>query len=166
MQWARAHLRSKREWKCVLWSDESTFQLVPGKNEHQILSPKDQRDHPDFHQWQMQKQMSVMIWGCSTSIKITSFMGSPWLLNLDNASSYSAFATTAWFRRYRVNVLEWHAYSPVLSRIENVWPVMKRRIRQWWLIAECWASEALCQLRLDKKFFQNFNNSYPQFPNN
>ncbi len=44
----------------------------------------------------------------------------------DHASSHSACATTAWFRRDRVNVLDRPAD---LSHIENVWPVMKRRIR-------------------------------------
>ncbi len=39
-------------------------------------------------------------------------------------------ATTAWFRRDRVNVLDRLACSPDLTPIENVWPVMKRRIRQ------------------------------------
>ncbi len=42
-------------------SDESTFQLVSEKNRFRVLSPKDQRDHPDFHQWHMQKQTSVMV---------------------------------------------------------------------------------------------------------
>ncbi len=64
--WAGAHLRcSKRQWKCVLYSDESTFQLVSGKNGFRVLSPKVQRDHPDFHYRQKQKQTSVMVWGCS-----------------------------------------------------------------------------------------------------
>ncbi len=36
-----------------MWSDEYTFQLVLGKNGHSILSSKDERDYPDFHQQQM-----------------------------------------------------------------------------------------------------------------
>ncbi len=124
-----------------------------------VLSPKDQRGHPDFHQRQKQKQTSVMVWGCSransmrnwlayvwrcychggiywnctekyAAIKMTSFMWSPWLSDQNNTSSYSACATTAWFRRDRMNVLDLPTRSPDLTPIENVWPVMRRRIRQ------------------------------------
>ncbi len=38
--------------------------------------------------------------------------------------THSACATTAWFRRH-VDVTDWPAD---LSPIENVWPIMKRRI--------------------------------------
>ena len=48
--WAQSHLRwTERQWKRVLWSDESTFQLVFGKN-RRILRAKDEKDHPDCYQ--------------------------------------------------------------------------------------------------------------------
>ena len=63
--WARSHLRwTERQWKRVLWSDESTFQLVFGKNGHRILCAKDEKDHPDCYQQKVQKPASVMVWGC------------------------------------------------------------------------------------------------------
>ena len=54
----------ERQWKHVLWSDESTFQLVFGKNGRWILRAKDEKDHPDCYQWKVQKPASVMVWGC------------------------------------------------------------------------------------------------------
>jgi len=58
---ARAHLRwSRRQWKGVLWSDATMFQLVLGKNRHRVVSPKEERDQPDFHQRQVQEQTSVL----------------------------------------------------------------------------------------------------------
>ena len=36
-----------KDWKRVLWSDESTFQLVFGKNRCRILRAKDEKDHPE-----------------------------------------------------------------------------------------------------------------------
>ncbi len=41
-------------------NSDNHLQLVSEKNWFRVLSPKNQRDHPDFHQWHMQKQMSVM----------------------------------------------------------------------------------------------------------
>ncbi len=55
-----------------------------------------------------------------TAFKKMSLMGSSWLLDQDNASSHSACAITVWFRRNRVNVLDWPTCSPDLSPIENV----------------------------------------------
>lgn len=48
--------------------------------------------------------------------------------------------------RHRVNVLDWPACSPDLSRIKNGWCVMRRRIRQQlpWTVE---AGEVLCQER-------------------
>ncbi len=93
----------------------------------------------------MQKQISVMVYDCIsangmgdlhmcegtidieayilrctekyTAIKMMSFMGSPLLLDQSKASSHSACATTVWFRRLRVNVLDWLSCSPDLSTI-------------------------------------------------
>ncbi len=63
------------------------------------------------------------------AIKMMPFTGRPWL-DQDNARYHSECATTVWFRRDRVNVLDWPACSLHLSPIENVWLIMKRRIRQ------------------------------------
>ncbi len=48
----------------------------------------------------------------------------------DNAKPYAAAITTAWLRSRRVRVLNWPACSPDLSPIENIWRIIKRKIRQ------------------------------------
>ena len=63
--WARAHLRwTDAKWKSVLWSDESTFQIVFGKCGRRVLRTKEEKDHPDCYGRKVQKPASVMVWGC------------------------------------------------------------------------------------------------------
>ncbi len=58
------------------------------------------------------------------------FQGRP-CFKQDNAKPHTA-AITAWLRSRRVRVLNWPACSPDLSPIENIWCIMKRKIRQRW----------------------------------
>ncbi len=48
----------------------------------------------------------------------------------DNAKPHTAAITTAWLRSRRVRALNWPACSPDLSPIENIWRIIKRKIRQ------------------------------------
>ncbi len=50
----------------------------------------------------------------------------------DNAKPHAATITTAWLHSRRVRVLNWPAYSPDLSLIENIWCIIKRKWRQRW----------------------------------
>ncbi len=48
----------------------------------------------------------------------------------DNAKTHTAAITTAWLCSRRVRVLNWPACSLDLSPIENIWCIIKRKIRQ------------------------------------
>ncbi len=43
---------------------------------------------------------------------------------------HTASITTAWLHSRKVRVLNWPACSPDLSPIENIWRIIKRKIRQ------------------------------------
>ncbi len=52
----------------VLWSDESVFQVFFGRNGRRVLRTKEEKDHPDCYQQQVQKPGSVMVWGCVSAL--------------------------------------------------------------------------------------------------
>ncbi len=56
------------QWKRVLWSDESVFQVFFGRNGRRVLRTKEEKDHPDCYQQQVQKPGSVMVWGCVSAL--------------------------------------------------------------------------------------------------
>ncbi len=133
--WARRHLGwTITQWKRVLWSDESVFQVFFGRNGRRVLRTKEEKDHPDCYQQQVQKPGSVMVWGCVSAlgkgnlhfcdgtinaekyIEILEhnmlpsrrhlFQGRPCTFQQDNAKPHSAHITKSWLRRKRVRVLD------------------------------------------------------------
>ncbi len=58
------------------------------------------------------------------------FQGRPCIFQHDNARPHTASITTSWLRRRRIWVLKWPACSPDLSPIENIWRIIKRKMRQ------------------------------------
>ncbi len=138
----------------MLYTDE--FQLVSGKYGSRVLSLRDQRDHPEFHQWQMQKQTSVMVyecisansmrvlhvwryhlhggiyWGCTvkyTAVKMLCFMGSPWLLDQDCMYNSVVSSTQSECATGLPAVLIWLLFKCMTSQqqtAEHLKPCFKR----------------------------------------
>ncbi len=83
-----------------------------------------------------------------TAIKMMS------LLDQDNASSHSTCATTAWFRRDRVNVLDWQQICLQLKMYEQSWKWESdnddHRLLSIWSLVSSKTGQKIC--------LQNFNN--------
>ncbi len=150
------------KWKSVLWSDESKFDILVGNHGRRVLRTKEEGDLPACHQRSVQKPASLMVWGggghkcirygqlaCFGStmnaeryIKVLEqhmlssrrrvFQGRSCAFQQDNAKPNTAAITTAWLRSRRVRVLNWPACSPDLSPVENIWCIIKWKIRQRW----------------------------------
>ncbi len=145
-------------FKVEKWSDESKFDILVGNHGRRVLRAKEEGDLPACHQRSVQKPASLMVWGCISAygmgslhvlegtmnaekyIKVLEqhmllsrwslFQGRPCLFQQDNAKPHSAAITTAWLHSRRVQVLNWPACSPDLSPIENIWCIIKWKIRQ------------------------------------
>ncbi len=119
---------------------------------------KEDKDNPSCYQRSVQKPASLMVWGCMSACGMGSlhiwkgtinaeryiqvleqhmlpsrrrlFQGRPCIFQHDNARPHTASITTSWLRRRRIRVLKWPACSPDLSPIENIWRIIKRKMRQ------------------------------------
>lgn len=153
--WTQAH----RNWsharrKNILWSDESAFTIVYGNNGRSILRTKDEKDIPECYRRVVQKPASVLVWGCISAAgmgalhicngtvnaeayiqileqammpsKRRLFGQRQCIFQQDNAKPHTARITSAWLARHRIRLLDWPACSP----IENVWRIIKRKLRQ------------------------------------
>ncbi len=57
------------QWKRVLWSDESVFQVFFGRNGRRVLRTKERkRGSSRLLPAQVQKPGSVMVWGCVSAL--------------------------------------------------------------------------------------------------
>ncbi len=158
--WAKAHLKwTVAKWKTVLWSDESKFEVLFGKLGRHVIRTKEDKDNPSCYQRSVQKPASLMVWGCMSACgsgQLTHLERHHqcWKVYPSSRTTYApiqtsslsredlafsnmtmpdhipASITTSWLRRRRIRVLKWPACSPDLSPIENIWRIIKRKMRQ------------------------------------
>ncbi len=157
--WAKAHLKwTVSKWKRVLWSDESKLDILVENHGRRVLRAKEEGDLPACLQHSVLKPASLMVWGCTSAygmgclhvlegtmnaeryIKVLEqhmlpsrqclFQGRPCVFQQDNAKPYTAAIITAWLHSRRVWVLNWPACSSDLSPVENIWCIIKWKIRQ------------------------------------
>uniref|UniRef100_A0A8R1I549 DDE_3 domain-containing protein n=2 Tax=Caenorhabditis japonica TaxID=281687 RepID=A0A8R1I549_CAEJA len=147
-----------REWANHIWSDESKFNLFGTDGIQWIRRPIGSRYAPQY-QFLTVKQRggSVMVWGCFSDTSMGPFkrivgtmdryvfedilentirpwaranLGQSWVFQQDNDPKHTSNHVANWFRRRRVDVLEWPTQSPNLNPIEHMWKELERRLKE------------------------------------
>ncbi len=75
------------------------------------------------------------------------FKDADFIFQLDLAPAHTARSTKSWLNDHGVGVLYWPANSPDLSPIENIWGIVKRKLRNQ-RPKKCRSAEGHCQRNL------------------
>ncbi len=141
------------QWSKVLFSDESKFCISFGNQGPKVWRKSGEAQNPCCLKSSVKFPQSVMIWAAMSSagvgplyfLKSTvnaaiyeHFMlpfadelygDADFIFQQDLAPAHTAKGTKSWFNDHGVTVLDWPANSPDLNPIENLWSIVKRKMR-------------------------------------
>jgi len=144
------------QWSKVLFSDESKF-CISFRNQGPRVWRKGEAHIPSCLMSSVNFPQSVMIWRamssagvgplCFLKTNVTApvyqeilehfmlpsadqlFKDADFIFQQDLAPAHTAKSTKSWLNDHGVGVLDWPANSPDLSPIENLWGIVKRKMR-------------------------------------
>lgn len=158
LAWCRKYRNwTAEEWKRVSFSDESTF--LQFKQQHQYVRRTSGSDacDPRYTLKTLKHPPSVMVWGCFSShgrgalhfmdkgqkvnadvyidilnekLKRSMHVAGTNFFQQDNAPCHTARKVKKWFADNDINLMDWPGNSPDLNPIENLWQIIKAKIRE------------------------------------
>lgn len=157
MRFAKEHLyKAVDDWKHILWSDESKFNLVNSDGNYYVRRPVGKRFDPKYTKGTVKfGGGNIMVYGCCSwtgvgpiyrvSDKMDQFQyreilqnvmlphahrifPQNWQLVHDNDPKHTAKTVKKWLSDNGVEVLAWPAQSPDLNITENLWFQVDKRL--------------------------------------
>ncbi len=138
------------QWsKVFLFSDESKFCISFGNQGPRVWRKSGEAQNPCCLKSSVKFPQSVMIWAAMSSAGVGSlcflkswslehFMlpsadklygDADFIFQQDLAPAHTAKGTKTWFNDHGVTLLDWPANSQDLNPIENLWGIVKRKMR-------------------------------------
>ncbi len=145
------------QWSKVLFSDESKFCISFGNQGPRVWRKSGEAQNPCCLKSSVKFPQSVMIWAAMSSagvgplcflkstvnaaiyqeilehIRLPSadklYGDADFIFQQNLAPAHTAKGTKSWFNDHGVTVLDWPANSPDLNPIENLWGIVKRKMR-------------------------------------
>ncbi len=145
------------QWSKVLFSDESKFCISFGNQGPRVWRKSGEAQNPCCLMSSVRFPQSVMIWAAMSSAGVgpLCFLKSTvnaaiyqemlehfilpsadklygdadFIFQQDLAPANTAKSTKSWFNDHGVTVLDWPANSPDMNPIENLWGIVKRKMR-------------------------------------
>lgn len=159
LRWAKQFKEwDSDDWRRVMWSDESRFELQFGSQSSKVIRRKHEAYLPECIKKSTKFPLSVMVWGCMSGFGLSKLCFIENTVNTekylaildetllpfmeekhsdgncvfqqDGATCHTSKKTMAWLEAQNIEVLPWTANSPDLSPIENIWGEMKKELRR------------------------------------